>query len=152
MFGMSEKWQLDIYKFHKEMGCTIQNSPSIPDEKTIDLRLSLIKEEVGELLEAIQDYDLVKIADGGADAIVVILGTMVSYGINLQPVWDEVHKTNMAKVGGEVRSDGKRLKPPGWTPPDIKSILTHQVCERCQDITCITPQDRKLCLEDRGIG
>lgn len=49
------------------------------------------------------------------------------YGIDLGPLWDEVHRTNMAKVGGKTRADGKILKPDGWQPPRIQELLDVQV-------------------------
>ena len=71
--------------------------------------------------------DLVEIADGLADLIYVLIGTSIAYGIDLEPIWDEVHKTNMAKVGGGVRGDGKILKPEGWEPPEIERLLVAQL-------------------------
>jgi len=59
------------------------------------------------------------------DVIYVFIGTALRYGIPLDAVWDEVQRSNMAKVSGDVRrrDDGKILKPEGWTPPDILSIV-----------------------------
>ena len=67
--------------------------------------------------------NLSEIADGLADLIYVAIGMARTLGIPLEEVWDEVHKTNMAKEGGPVRGDGKILKPPGWKPPAVKTIL-----------------------------
>jgi predicted HAD superfamily Cof-like phosphohydrolase len=67
--------------------------------------------------------DLVEAIDGMCDLLCVVYGTAAEFGIDLAPFWDEVHRTNMAKAGGPVREDGKRLKPPGWTPPDIAGVL-----------------------------
>ncbi len=119
-------WQHDVTLFHSKFGIPIRIVPEIPAENRQILRLNLIMEEVSELQEAIRQYDIIGIADGIADAIYVILGTAIEYGINMTPVWDEVQRTNMAKVGGTVREDGKILKPEGWTPPDIAKILTAQ--------------------------
>lgn len=47
-------------------------------------------------------------------------------GIDLRPVWSEVHAANMRKTTGPVREDGKRLKPEGWQPPDIAGVLRAQ--------------------------
>jgi predicted HAD superfamily Cof-like phosphohydrolase len=62
--------------------------------------------------------------DALCDVLYVTYGSFVEMGVNAEPFYDEVHRSNMAKVGGETRSDGKRLKPPGWTKPDIKGLLT----------------------------
>lgn len=123
---MSLDWYGDILEFADKFGHYIEAHPCIPPEKVKVLRKNLIKEETEELLKAIEEDDLEGIADGAADSIVVILGTLIAYGIVFQSVWDEVHRTNMAKVGGATREDGKSLKPEGWQPPDIKSILVRQ--------------------------
>lgn len=120
------KWQYDVETFHKKFGHVINNKPTIPDNNTKALRCILIAEEVGETLSAIGQNDLVGIADGIADSIVVLLGTAVSYGIDMDGVWDEVHRANMSKIGGGKSEIGKSLKPEGWTPPRIKEELEDQ--------------------------
>jgi len=123
---MSNDWYQDIVDFHKATGTVVGDRPTVPSFEVRNLRWSLIDEEVGETLDAIRNDDLIELADGITDSIVVLLGTAISYGIDIRPVWDEVHRTNMAKVGGPKREDGKMLKPEGWRPPDIKSILIEQ--------------------------
>ncbi len=123
---MSQDWYQDILDFHQALNHHIGPFPRIVPERTRALRSKLIREEVNELLDGLDDGDLEKIADGGGDVIVVILGTMVSYGIDLRPIWDEIHRTNMAKKGGKKRADGKTLKPEGWQPPRIKELLDEQ--------------------------
>lgn len=84
-------------------------------------------EELDEYLDAEKNDDIVEIADALADMCVIILGTAAAYGIPLAAVFEEVHRSNMAKVmpDGTVkrRGDGKILKPGGWTPPDIAAVL-----------------------------
>jgi predicted HAD superfamily Cof-like phosphohydrolase len=87
------------------------------------LRAELIREEARETVEAIERLDIVEAIDGMCDLLVVTYGTAVEWGIDLEPFFDEVHRTNMAKAGGPIRADGKQLKPEGWTPPDIAGIL-----------------------------
>jgi predicted HAD superfamily Cof-like phosphohydrolase len=73
----------------------------------------------------------VEIADALADIIYIACGTAVSYGIPLDRLFAEVHRSNMAKlVDGKVirRSDGKVQKPEGWAPPNVKSILYSEDC------------------------
>lgn len=122
------KEQIDkVYRTDKTLDVYPDNKKPTPiNQRARELKVNLIKEEVEELLTAISNDDLVGIADGAADSIVVILGAVIAYGIDLREVWDEVHRTNMAKQGGKVREDGKRLKPEGWTPPRIKEILDKQ--------------------------
>ena len=91
-----------------------------------ELRGRLLTEEFKEYIEAEVDNDIVEIADALADIIYIVCGTALSYGIPLNKVFKEVHRSNMAKlVDGKAlyREDGKVKKPEGWTPPDITSIL-----------------------------
>ena len=122
----------------------IGKTPTIRDA---DLRAALIMEEARETAEALTGYvwevrshqvtrgaervrgpDLVEVADGLADVLVVSLGTAVACGIDLSPVFTVVMKANFAKLteGARFRADGKLEKPPGWKPPDIAAVLRTQ--------------------------
>lgn len=113
----------DVRAFHEAFGIPIVDKPAIPSDGRCQLRIDLIKEEVKETISAIENNDLVEIADGLADIIYVTVGAALEFGVPLDRVWDEVQRSNMAKVGGGVREDGKMLKPEGWTPPDIAKAL-----------------------------
>ena len=140
----------DITAFHTAGEAPVLTVPQIPPPDREALRIKLIEEEVGETLKAIRERDLVEIADGLADSIVVLVGTALEYGIDLTAVWNEVQRSNMAKFppceecsqggydflqmstckacngrGTQLlrREDGKIMKPPGWTPPDIAGVL-----------------------------
>ena len=63
------------------------------------------------------------VADGIVDSIYVLIGMGGEMGLDLSEVWRRVHVANMAKAGGPVREDGKRLKPEGWTPPDVEGAI-----------------------------
>jgi len=95
--------------------------------KQSDLYFTLIREEFDELVRAYFEKDMVEIADGCADLKWVIEGLEHSLNLPQQEVWDEVARSNLSKISedGKVkkRKDGKVLKPEGWTPPDIKTIL-----------------------------
>jgi predicted HAD superfamily Cof-like phosphohydrolase len=103
------------------------------DQKSTDygfqanLYMGLIIEEYKELMVAFGNRDMVEIADACADLKWVIEGLEHTLQIPQQEVWDEVARSNLAKISsnGKVikRNDGKVLKPEGWTPPDIRSIL-----------------------------
>lgn len=113
--------QRDVAKFHRTVvGIEDPSSPAI---RRPALRAELIREEARETVEAIEAGDLIGAIDGMCDLLCVVYGTALEFGIDLAPFWNEVHRTNMAKAGGPVRADGKRLKPPGWTPPDIAGVL-----------------------------
>lgn len=92
-----------------------------------NLYMALIIEEYKELMVAFGNRDMIEIADACADLKWVIEGLEHTLGIPQQEVWDEVARSNLSKISAsgkvEKREDGKVLKPEGWTPPDIKSIL-----------------------------
>lgn len=91
------------------------------------LRLRLLAEESRELQDAIEEADLIAIADALGDITYVIFGTAVTYGIDLEAVVREIHRSNMSKLGRDgrpvLRPDGKVLKSDRYTPPDINTVL-----------------------------
>jgi len=98
--------------------------------KQATLYIVLIREEFDELMNAFFRQNMVDIADGCADLKWVIEGLEHTLKIPQQDVWNEVARSNLAKIDDETgkvlkRNDGKVLKPEGWTPPDIKSILNN---------------------------
>ncbi len=112
-----------VLEFHRRLGVHVEVRPGFPSDPVVALRLSLLREEMAELERAIADRDTVEVADALADLVYVAYGTAISFGIDLRPVFEEVHRSNMAKVGGGSRDDGKVLKPADWTPPRIREIL-----------------------------
>jgi len=99
-----------------------------PNPAQTGMYVKLIAEEMNELIEAIQDEDEVEVLDALIDILVVTIGAGHSMGANLEGAWQEVMKTNFAKVDpntGKVtkRDDGKVLKPDGWVPPDLKPYV-----------------------------
>ena len=126
----------DVRDFHQAFGQRIGEKPELPDPAERDLRVKLLREEFREYIDAETEHDIVEIADALADIIYIACGTAVSYGIPLDNLFAEVHRSNMAKlVDGKVirREDGKVQKPADWTPPDVRSILdkahTEYVCK-----------------------
>jgi len=116
----------DVRDFHKAFGQRIGEKPEFPSDDERTLRVKLLREEFREYLDGESFNDIVEVADALADIIYIACGTAVSYGIPLDDIFAEVHRSNMAKlVDGKVlrREDGKIQKPEGWTPPDIKRIL-----------------------------
>ena len=112
----------DVKKF---MDACDQKETGFGDQS--ELYFKLIREEFDELVRAYFEKDMVEIADGCADLKWVIEGLENTLNLPQQEVWDEVARSNLAKISddGKVhkREDGKVLKPEGWTPPDIKSII-----------------------------
>ena len=122
---MTEEQQ-KVKDFHKKFGIVINEKPTLANPDTRALRIRLIKEELEELIVAIKADKLDQVADALGDLLYVVYGAGVSFGIDLEPVFNEIHRTNMMKEGGRRRKDGKHLKPVNWQPPDIKSILQKQ--------------------------
>jgi predicted HAD superfamily Cof-like phosphohydrolase len=94
----------------------------------LDMYHNLIKEEVQELQEAFDDSDKVEVLDALIDILVVTAGAINSMGANGEAAWNEVMRTNFAKIDlqtGKVkkRIDGKVLKPDNWQPPNLKPYV-----------------------------
>lgn len=99
------------------------------NQSQFDLYVNLIREEVKELEEAIAAGDLKEMLDALEDIMVVTAGAMHSGGFNGEGGWNEVMRTNFAKIDpvtGKVRKreDGKVLKPEGWQPPNLEPFIT----------------------------
>ena len=120
-------WIKMVRRFRDKFGYENPISPILSDAKEDELSISLLTEECNETCDAIRAGDMVEIADGVADIIYIALGVALKRGIDMDPIFEEVHRTNMAKTGGKTRADGKLMKPAGWTPPDIASLLEKQL-------------------------
>ena len=124
---MNNNWYNDVKDFHIAFGQRVGQSPLIPEDyNERDLRINLLEEEFKEYMNAEEKNDITEIADALADIIYIACGTAVSYGIPLDKLFAEVHRSNMAKlVDGKplYREDGKVMKPEGWTPPDVEGVL-----------------------------
>ena len=115
-----------VSEFHRAFEILIASTPTAPDEATRSLRIRLIQEEFEELQAALGQQDLAAVAKELADLLYVVYGTAVSCGIDLDPVFREVHRSNMTKVGGHKRADGKWVKPAWYSPARIQPILASQ--------------------------
>jgi predicted HAD superfamily Cof-like phosphohydrolase len=119
-------WVSEVRSLFYAFGQTIPEKPGWPDVDTIQLRLDMMVEEFEETTTAAENGDFVEFVDGCIDVMVVTVGALIACGVDPRPVWTEVMKTNFAKANGPIREDGKRLKPAGWTPPDIAGELKKQ--------------------------
>jgi predicted HAD superfamily Cof-like phosphohydrolase len=115
-----------VEAFHRMFDILVNERPSSVDDGTKALRVRLIQEEFEELKEAMAHDDLPAVAKEMADLLYVVYGTAVSYGIDMEPVFREVHRSNMSKVGGFKRADGKWVKPPTYSPACIEPIVAEQ--------------------------
>jgi phosphoribosyl-ATP pyrophosphohydrolase len=118
-----------VREFHETYGQTIRTTPvlNIPEKL---MRLGLVEEETEEYGVAVETDDLVEIADALADIVYVAFGAALAHGIDLDEVLQEVQRSNLSKLGadGEVlrRADGKIIKGPNFSEPDIATVLRKQ--------------------------
>jgi predicted HAD superfamily Cof-like phosphohydrolase len=118
-----------VKKFMEAFGQEVLSTATIPSEKIIDLRKSLIDEEVGELHEAIRENDIVQIADALTDILYVVYGAGHACGINLDKCFEEVHNSNMSKLGDDGKpvldknNFDKVIKGPNYFKPDLSQFV-----------------------------
>jgi len=125
------KKQLEQLKeFHHAFGLGWRDDVSELSEEEKNFRITLMNEEMNEAIAAMKDGAPEDIAKELADVLYVVYGTIGECGLadKMERIFDEVHKSNMSKLGPEgkplYREDGKVLKGPHYAPPDIKSILS----------------------------
>jgi predicted HAD superfamily Cof-like phosphohydrolase len=117
--------------FHAAFGLPRNDAPTadVPADLAA-LRVRLLAEEVDEFATATADCDLVSIADALADIVYVAYGSAVTYGIDLDAVLTEVHRSNMSKLDASgrplLREDGKVMKSSRYTPPNVANVLNEQ--------------------------
>ena len=89
-----------VEEFHKTFNAPVLETPQIPSKERCDLRISLISEELNELKQAIEDNDLVEIADALADIQYVLCGAILEFGLKdkFNTLFDEVQRSNMSKA------------------------------------------------------
>lgn len=97
-------------------------------KENYDMYLGLIKEEFEELQEAVEQNDRVEQLDALIDILVVTIGSIRAGGFDGKGAWEEVMKTNFAKIDPETgkvrkREDGKVLKPEGWKAPELAQFI-----------------------------
>ena len=94
-----------VKEFMRTFGQEVKDKSEFPNEKIIELRKKLIEEEFDELKQAINEKDLVEVADALTDILVVTYGAGVAFGVNLDKCFEEVHRSNMSKLS----EDGKPI-------------------------------------------
>ena len=109
----------------------VKYNPEFPDEKVQKLRISLIEEELEELKEAIENKDVVEVADALTDILYVTYGAGAAFGIDLDKCFEEVHNSNMSKLDRDgrpiYREDGKILKGPDYFEPNLEKIVKNGI-------------------------
>jgi len=114
-----------VAEFMTAFGQDVETQPTWSG--VAELRYNLIDEELNELRQAIDERNIVEIADALTDLLYVVYGAGHCFGLNLDNCFDEVHSSNMTKLGPEgkpiYREDGKVMKGPKYRKPDLKSVL-----------------------------
>lgn len=119
-----------VKEFHEAFGLGVNYSPKGHlGEQVNMLRFNLMKEENEEYLEAVQNDDLVEIADALGDMLYILYGTILEHGLQhkIEEVFDEIQRSNMSKLGEDgqpiYREDGKVMKGPNYFKPNFEEIL-----------------------------
>jgi predicted HAD superfamily Cof-like phosphohydrolase len=112
----------------KTFGQEVKTKPSFSSDKINKLRIDLIKEELDELKEAMNNNDLLEVADALTDILYVTYGAGHAFGINLDKCFDEVQNSNMSKLNenGEpiYNESGKVMKGPNYFKPDLTKFVS----------------------------
>ncbi len=116
-----------VKEFMQKFKQEVKSKPSFPDESIIKLRINLIKEELLELEEALNEKNIEETADALTDILYVTYGAGHAFGIDLDKCFDEVQKSNMSKLdkfGNPIYNEqGKVMKGPLYFKPNFKKIL-----------------------------
>jgi len=117
----------DVKTFMKTFGQIIRAKPQFPDDKTMQLRFDLIKEELNELEQAMKTKNLKEVADALTDILYVTYGAGYAYGIDLDKCFKEVQRANMSKLGEDGKpiynEKGKVMKGPNYLEPNLKQFV-----------------------------
>tara|TARA_B110000438_G_scaffold300409_1_gene352740 strand:+ start:765 stop:1166 length:402 start_codon:yes stop_codon:yes gene_type:complete len=117
----------NVRSFMETFGQMVRSKPQFPDEKTMQLRYELIKEELEELEAAMKTKNLKEIADALTDILYVTYGAGYAYGINLDKCFKEVQRSNMSKLGKDgnpiFNDKGKVMKGPNYSEPNLKQFV-----------------------------
>ena len=116
-----------VRKFMETFGQEIKEKAQFPNEKITSLRHDLIKEELDELKEAIDNNDIKEVADALTDILYVTYGAGHAFGINLDKCFEEVQNSNMSKLGSDGKpiynDKGKVMKGPNYFKPSLDKFV-----------------------------
>ena len=116
-----------VKTFMETFGQEVKNKASFGSNKINQLRYNLIKEELDELKQAIDNKDLLEVADALTDILYVTYGAGHAFGINLDKCFDEVQHSNMSKLDDNGKpiynDDGKVMKGPKYFKPDLSKFV-----------------------------
>ena len=113
--------------FMTTFGQEVKKKSELSSDKINLLRLSLIQEELDELTKAINENDILEVADALTDILYVTYGAGHAFGIDLDQCFEEVQKSNMSKLGKDNKpiynEQGKVMKGPYYFKPDLSKFL-----------------------------
>ena len=116
-----------VKTFMETFGQEVKTKPSFSTEKINSLRYDLIKEELEEFKEAVENKDLLEVADALTDILYVTYGAGHAFGINLDKCFEEVQSSNMSKLGEDGKpiynEIGKVMKGPKYFKPDLTKFV-----------------------------
>ena len=116
-----------VRKFMETFGQEIKEKAGFPDDKITSLRYDLIKEELEELKEAMNNKDIKEVADALTDILYVTYGAGHAFGLNLDKCFKEVQDSNMSKLGLDGKpiynDKGKVMKGPNYFKPDFNKFI-----------------------------
>ena len=116
-----------VGEFMKTFGQEVKSKSSLSSDKINILRINLIEEELEELKQAINQKNLLEVADALTDILYVTYGAGHAFGINLDKCFEEVQNSNMSKLGDDGKpiysEKGKVLKGPNYFKPNLSSLL-----------------------------
>jgi len=137
-----ENIQRAVREFHKKFGLLVNEKPTIPSIVDIETSANLINEEfielldscsierldTGHILEYKDDYkpNIIEVADALGDILYVVMGMANRFGIDMELIFDEIHRSNMTKIGGHINENGKYIKPSTYSPANLEPILILQ--------------------------
>ena len=116
-----------VKNFMETFGQEVKSRPSFSSDKINMLRYNLIKEELDEFKEALDNNDLLEVADALTDILFVTYGAGHAFGINLDACFEEVQNSNMSKLGNDGKpiynNQGKVMKGPKYFKPDLSKFI-----------------------------
>ena len=116
-----------VKKFMETFGQEVKSTPSFSSDKINMLRYNLIREELDEFKQALDNNDLLEVADALTDILYVTYGAGHAFGINLDACFEEVQNSNMSKLdenGKPIYNEsGKVMKGPDYYKPDLSKFI-----------------------------
>ena len=116
-----------VKKFMETFGQEIREKAGFPNEKITSLRYDLIKEELDEIKEAMDNKDIKEVADALTDILYVTYGAGHAFGVDLDKCFEEVQNSNMSKLGSDGKpiynDKGKVMKGPNYFKPDLTKFV-----------------------------